>query len=186
MGLQNHQAKILGAGACRLVLMRHFSAQTSQFGIHDRDRSLVLDKSQEELDIIKKNCSQDFHHISLVICSNTKRTRQTLDEILPLLASHTEIQVVDSLYCADMDQILDHLRSIDLDHQTVLIIAHNPGLGCFLQKVQKENSGCAIPHSKSFPVGGVAIFDRVCESWIKISYKSLKLRNMVYLDLKKI
>lgn len=184
VGLQTNQERLIDGRSSRLVMMRHFSAQNSQFGVHDRDRSLIVEKSQEEFGIVKKNCSVELEKISFVLCSNTKRTRQTLEEISPLLPSHVDIDIVDSLYCATMDQILDHIRSVDLVHQNVLIIGHNPGLGCFLQEVQKENCNPYYAYLKSFPVGGMAVFESISESWIKLNFQALKLREMFYEGLK--
>jgi phosphohistidine phosphatase len=183
LGLQEKQASLLDETKSHVFLMRHFTAQHSQFGIHDRDRTLT-DQSIEELDVIKNNCSSFLENVTLVICSNTKRTRQTLEGVQPLLSSRVQIQFQDSLYCASLDQILDFARSTDLNHKYILVIGHNPGLGCFLQEVQKENFNTHFSWSKSFPIGGMAIFENNSTSWIETKFSSLKLTHLFHLGLK--
>ncbi|CAO5680310.1 MAG: hypothetical protein HEEMFOPI_00483 [Holosporales bacterium] len=167
-----------------VFLMRHFSTHCSQFGIHDRDRTLVYDKSKKELDFLKAHCSTFLEKISLVFCSNTKRTLQTLEAIKPYLSPRLQVYVQDSLYCASLDSILDIIRTSDLLHKNILVIGHNPSVGCFLQEVQKENLNAHFSFTKSFPIGGVAVFENIASSWIETNFSSLKLTDLYHFSLK--
>ncbi len=184
LGLQKRETTSLDMQKNHLLLMRHFSTQNTQFGIHDRDRSLIEDKAQEELDFLKQHCLAILEKTTFVFCSNTKRTKQTLEGIMPFLSPHVQIQMENKLYCATLDEILDLIRSCDLEHHTILVLAHNPGIGCFLQEVQKKNFNTLFSFSKSFPVGGIALFENESTSWIKTTFSSLKLLELYHSILK--
>jgi phosphohistidine phosphatase len=113
-----------------LILLRHAAAQLYQYGENDHDRSISLE-GMRELDGIKKKIKEknkDLSEISLVLCSNTKRCRQTFDGLRSIFPSSAEMIFEDNLYQASAKMIEDRLRHVKSKHQTVLIIAHNPGL----------------------------------------------------------
>ncbi len=63
-----------------------------------------------------------------VLCSPSKRTRQTLAHVLPNLAGEPSVKLPDDLYLAGPLVLLKHLHAAEPRDAHVLIIGHNPGL----------------------------------------------------------
>jgi len=65
---------------------------------------------------------------ALVLCSSARRTVETLELIAPALGKQARTRVLESLYMADAEDLLDQLRRVSRTVPSVLVIGHNPGL----------------------------------------------------------
>ncbi|WP_251151435.1 histidine phosphatase family protein [Cellulosimicrobium sp. Marseille-Q4280] len=112
-------------GARRLVLLRHAKAERAG-AVDDVLRPLRLDGRRQagrvgvalrESDLVPDR----------VLCSSALRTRQTWD----LLASHLgdvepDVTITDTLYAADVADVLDLLGQTDARVRTLLVVGHEP------------------------------------------------------------
>lgn len=147
----------------KLILMRHAEAQPEQFGLNDRDRSLSGDGMQE-LELIRRRLQGKLQGLQLALCSNVKRTRQTLEGIKPILPSVCESAFDDGLYHASATSLINRLQGLEDSQDFVMVIAHNPGVSEFLNLViasTKQQQG--MP--KMLPTSGVAIFEGNFKKW---------------------
>lgn len=62
-----------------------------------------------------------------ILVSSARRTRQTLDALKPL-AGNPIVQVMDALYLAPWENLLEVLHQVPETVRSVLLIGHNPGL----------------------------------------------------------
>jgi phosphohistidine phosphatase len=62
----------------------------------------------------------------LVLCSPAVRTRQTMAELA--LDPGVDVAIEAGLYGAEADELLEHVREVDDDVATVLLVGHNPGV----------------------------------------------------------
>jgi phosphohistidine phosphatase len=113
-----------------LFTLRHADAQADKPASGDKDRTLSL-RGFRQLDQFKDVIKSELSQINMVLCSNTKRTRQTLDGIRSLLPDHVEFLFHDSLYTANPDQYMNLLKQMSDKHTHVLIVGHNPGMTDF-------------------------------------------------------
>jgi phosphohistidine phosphatase len=147
----------------KLILMRHAESQPEQFGLTDRERSLSGD-GMEELELIRKKLQGELQGLGLVLCSNVKRTRQTLEGIKAIIPSSCEFSFVDGLYHSPVTGIVNSLQQVEDSYKFVMVIGHNPGVSEFLNMVlnatQKQTG---MP--KLLPTSGVAIFEGNFEKW---------------------
>jgi phosphohistidine phosphatase len=65
---------------------------------------------------------------TLVLCSTSLRTRETLDAILSELNTEPQLLFEDVLYLADASCLLDRLQRLPEQAASALLIGHNPGL----------------------------------------------------------
>lgn len=156
----------------RLILMRHAQAQLERFGFNDRERAITM-AGMHELDAIRVKVQGHLEGISLILCSNAKRTRQTLEGMKPLVPSTAQIIYKDELYHTNSKTLWDRLQEIDDIHQVVMIVAHNPGLTQFLQELEPTVL------FKEFPTSGVAICEGKFSSWQEASPDRLKLHKFL-------
>ncbi|MBY0461930.1 MAG: hypothetical protein K2Q34_01970 [Alphaproteobacteria bacterium] len=156
----------------RLILMRHAQAQLERFGFNDRERAITM-AGMHELDAIRVKIQGHLEGISLILCSNAKRTRQTLEGMKPLVPSTASIVYKDELYHTNSKILWDRLSEVEDTHQCVMIVAHNPGLTQFIQELEPS-----IPF-KEFPTSGVAICEGEFPSWQEASPRYLRLHKFL-------
>ncbi len=156
----------------KLILMRHAQAQLERFGHNDRERAITM-AGMHELESIRSKLQTHLAGVSLIFCSNAKRTRQTLEGIKPLIPTTTQIIYKDELYQTSSHVLWTKLHEIDALHEYIMIVAHNPGLAHFVQTLQST-----VPF-KEFPTCGVAICEGTFISWHDASSLNLKLTEFI-------
>jgi phosphohistidine phosphatase len=62
----------------------------------------------------------------LVLCSPSKRTRETLERLG--LGDGPEVRIEDELYAASAGELLGALRAVPDEVESVMAIGHNPGI----------------------------------------------------------
>ncbi|MFZ9575857.1 MAG: hypothetical protein EBR08_02370 [Bacteroidia bacterium] len=72
---------------------------------------------------------RNYDKPDLIVCSSAQRTRETLACIQNIhQCTYTQVKFAESLYLADLNQLLNVLSQIPERFKTVWIIGHNPGL----------------------------------------------------------
>lgn len=164
----------------KLILMRHAESQPEQSGVYDRERSLSCEGMQE-LELIRRKLQGKLQGLNLVLCSNVKRTRQTLEGIKAILPSVCEPAFDDGLYHAPAASLLSHLQRLENALDFVMVIAHNPGVSDFLNLViasaQKHPDA-----PKIFPTAGVAIFEGNFKKWSDAAPARFRLQTFLMPD----
>lgn len=94
----------------------------------------------------------------LVLCSPSARTRQTLERIARGLPEATPVLVEDELYAASAPALIERLRALPDGLETVLVIAHNPGLQDLARLLAGRGTALARLDEK-FPTGALATLD---------------------------
>lgn len=110
----------------RLVLLRHAkSAWPDDLADHERP---LAGRGRREAPLAGRWLADSVPEIDLVVCSSAVRTRQTWDLVVAQLAGDPELRVEDRVYEASAAGLLDLVRRLPDDAQTVLVVGHNPGL----------------------------------------------------------
>lgn len=99
----------------------------------------------------------------LVLCSTARRTRETLDRLLPSFAPPPRILYEEDLYLADAAQLLHRLWRLPENAESVLLIGHNPGLHRLLIEIVRGDEGGAAL-SAGFPTAALAVL-RIAGAW---------------------
>jgi phosphohistidine phosphatase len=113
-----------------LVLLRHAKA-SSPAGTADEERPL---SDRGQLDARAAGAWLAGGHVpDLVLCSPSRRTRQTWQAVAASLRARqvtaaAEVRYEPRLYGGDADDILEAVREVDDDQRVVLVIGHNPTL----------------------------------------------------------
>jgi phosphohistidine phosphatase len=112
----------------RLVLLRHAKSSWSNPAMSDWERPLN-ERGKRDAPEMAHKMLKDACQPSLIICSDAVRTRDTLNLLLPVLGSENKEVVFEGrIYEAELQTLLSITQSISDDHETVLVIGHNPGL----------------------------------------------------------
>lgn len=141
-----------------LFLLRHAKA-VAQHADGDRARALS-DVGRDSASTIAAAIAERHMAPSLVLCSDSARTRETLDIVLPALKPKPEIVYEEALYLADAKQLLQRLRRIPDSVRSVMLVAHNPGLQELAVLLSDQPTGPLMARLiQDFPTAGLARFE---------------------------
>lgn len=110
----------------RLFLLRHAKSSWDDPTLADIDRPLAP-RGRRAAKAMAAHLRESETPPELVLCSPSRRTRQTLDRIAPSLGRGTVVRIEPELYEASAATLLKKLRELPDDVGSVMLIAHNPG-----------------------------------------------------------
>jgi phosphohistidine phosphatase len=109
--------------ARHLYLLRHAKSSWDEPGQPDHDRPLA-ERGRQAVKLLAHYAEQQQIRPDLVLCSSSRRTRETLDGVLP-----GRVAVVESqLFVASREQLLQRLRYVEPEMRSVMVVGHNPAL----------------------------------------------------------
>jgi phosphohistidine phosphatase len=120
-----------------IYLLRHAKSSWENFV---DDHSRVLEKrGKDEAVTLADFIKNKKIKFDLTLCSSATRTKETLELIYENIPSaFEEIKLLESLYHASGQHILNHLQEINKSN--VLLIGHNPGLSEAINFFQKKSN----------------------------------------------
>ncbi|MCA0939210.1 histidine phosphatase family protein [Salipiger pacificus] len=149
----------------RLILMRHAKSDWS-VGMPDHARPLNARGRKSAKALGDWLRAQDILP-DQVLCSSAARTRETLD-LLNLGEVMTRFE--DRLYLAAPATLLKGLQGAS--SETVLILAHNPGIGDFAQGIVER--GPDHPKFGAYPTGATLVADFETGDWSDVRMGSAR------------
>ncbi|MEO0410760.1 MAG: histidine phosphatase family protein [Pseudomonadota bacterium] len=174
--------------ARRLLLMRHAKSSWDSAVARDFDRPLNKrgHKAGKHMGayLHKEGLSWD-----VLLVSPAERTRQTVERLEAGYGETLAPLYDDRLYMASATQLLAVLRNLDDIAQTVMLIAHNPGIqGLALSLVarggRKETDRARI--ESKYPTAALTVIDFTAANWNKVAPAGGALERFVKpKDLKK-
>lgn len=111
-----------------LFILRHAKSDWGSGTTEDRARPL---NKRGRKDAPKIGAWMRTHYLypGWVLCSPATRARETLEAVARELEIQAEcIRFLDELYLADVGTLLQILRDIHDEHDSVMLVGHNPGL----------------------------------------------------------
>jgi phosphohistidine phosphatase len=146
----------------RIILLRHAKSSWSDPTLSDIDRPLAP-RGQRAARLVAEYLRRKGINPTLVLCSPSVRTRETLAAIEPSLGEGAAVELAAELYYAP-EGVLDRLRALPESVESVMLIGHNPGLqelACVLAA-----RGPDLPRLKEkFPTAALATLAVRPERW---------------------
>lgn len=105
-----------------LYILRHGEAAHTGGG-DDRDRPLTPDGVRTMQDLAARLTAMEVLPTT-ALCSPALRTRQTQRAAAP----NFPVRIIDDMYNASADRLLQIAQGLDDSHRAALLIAHNPGV----------------------------------------------------------
>ncbi|HKQ01263.1 MAG TPA: histidine phosphatase family protein [Actinomycetes bacterium] len=146
-----------------LWLVRHAKSSWDQPRLPDPDRPLAP-RGRRAAELLAAHLAASDIRPSLVLCSSSLRTRQTLAAILPTLGDALEIRIERELYGAGAAQLLERLRRLPNRASSGMLIAHNPGIQDLALALAAGGPALAGLREK-FPTGALATLELDVERW---------------------
>jgi phosphohistidine phosphatase len=158
-----------------LSLLRHAKSSWKDPTIPDRDRPLNT-RGKTEAPVMGKAIAKHGLDPDLVLCSSARRTRDTLELVLPELKTEPKIVYEDGLYHGTPQEMLDILHAVAPSVSQVLLVGHNPEL----QSFALDLIGSGAKHLKDrlevkYPTAGLVVLRFQAGDWKDVAVNSGKL-----------
>ncbi len=156
-----------------LCLLRHGQAGR-RIDLQDYDRPLTAD-GVEAAGGLAATLRGAGLMPGLVLCSGAKRARQTWEAMDAQLtaeeADGLTVELREALYLASETRLTIALRKLPDDVQSVLLIAHNPGLHRLARELAGPGSqGEALARlGRGFPAAGIAVLAYDAARWADLA-----------------
>ena len=112
----------------------------------------------------------------LVLCSTARRTRDTLQLVLPELKTEPKIVYEDGLYHGTPQEMLDLLREVAAPASQVLLVGHNPELQSFaLDLIGAGPKLLKDMLEVKYPTAGLVVLRFQAGAWKEVAVNSGKL-----------
>jgi phosphohistidine phosphatase len=146
-----------------VILLRHGKSSWSDPTLADLDRPLAPRGERASRRIAKYMLRKKIRP-SLVLCSHSLRTRQTLEAIEPSLGKGSSVELEPELYAASEAKLLELLQALPESVDSVMLIGHNPGLHELALLLASR--GSELPRlEQKFPTGALARLVVDSASW---------------------
>jgi phosphohistidine phosphatase len=154
----------------RLWLLRHLKSSWDEPGLADHDRPLAP-RGRKAGKLVRQWATENDVRPDLVLCSTAARTRATLDLVSPALGAPV-IEFESALYHAWEKDLLERLRRVTADTESVLMIGHNPGF-------HELTALLAPPGPDAFPTGALAELRIDADGWSNLQPGDAELVQLV-------
>jgi phosphohistidine phosphatase len=141
----------------RLLLLRHAKSSWDDPKLTDHDRPLAP-RGRRATKLIAEHLRRESVAPSLVLCSSARRTQETLERIAPALGEPVAVQIESDLYAAFEQRLLERLRALEEDVESVLLIGHNPSI----ERLALDLAGSGVKLAdvrRKFPTGALATLE---------------------------
>ncbi len=163
-----------------LHLLRHAKSSWDDPGLADFDRPLAP-RGRRAGATIAGHLRERAIRPELVLCSPAVRARQTLELVAAGFGPGPEVVVEfePSLYGASAEELLAALREVGGDVGSVMLVAHQPGIGDLALLLAAPGAGAELERLRAkFPTAALATF-AVPGAWSRLAAGSARLEGFV-------
>jgi phosphohistidine phosphatase len=141
----------------RLYLLRHAKSSWDDPTLADHDRPLAP-RGRRAAEVMAKHLGRKGIAPEVVLCSPSRRTRETLTRIAQGLGKNADVRIEAELYAASATALLEVLHEVPDEVDSVMLIGHNPGIQDLALSL--ASAGAEIPRLRSkFPTAALATLE---------------------------
>ncbi len=163
-----------------IYLLRHAKSSWDDPALADHDRPLAP-RGRRAAKAIADHLRGEGIAPELVLCSSSARTRETLARISAAFegANGVQVEIERGLYEASGGELLARLRQVPGGVESVMLIAHQPGIQELALTLAEAGSGTQLERLKEkFPTAALATLD-VEGDWDALGPASARLAAFV-------
>jgi phosphohistidine phosphatase len=140
----------------QLFVLRHAKSSWEDPGLDDHDRPLAP-RGRRAVKLLGEHIRESGITPDLVLCSSSRRTLETLEGVGP----GGQVLIEPALYSASATEIIERLRRVPEEVESVMVIGHNPTLQTLvLRLVGRDVAGSDGSYladvQRKFPTGALA------------------------------
>ncbi len=151
-----------------LLVMRH--AKTERSARNDRERGLTA-RGRADAEAAGRWLRKQRVKPEVVLTSPAVRARDTAELVVAGLAVAPEVRVVEELYEASAEEVLEIVAGMEDDRRSVLVVGHNPTMEELTHLLPGAAADAGEAH---LPTAGVVILD-VPGRWHQIAAGSVDI-----------
>jgi phosphohistidine phosphatase len=150
-----------------LFVLRHAKSSWDDPGLDDHDRPLAP-RGRRTVKMLAAHVQEAGIAPVLVLCSSARRTVETLQGVAP----GGETLIEDELYSASGGALIDRLRRVPEEVESVMVIGHNPALQTLVLRLAGSDRGRPDDPDladvrRKFPTGALATITVAC-AWSEL------------------
>jgi phosphohistidine phosphatase len=160
----------------QLFVLRHAKSSWDDPGLDDHDRPLAP-RGQRAVRVLNDYVRNHGIEPALVLCSSSRRTRETLTGVSP----SGEHVIEPNLYGASAGGILERLHEIPADTSSAMVIGHNPAMQILILRLAAGPAAAdddLATIQRKFPTGALATLTFECE-WHELGPGGARLTGLV-------
>jgi phosphohistidine phosphatase len=146
----------------QLFVLRHAKSSWEDTGLNDHERPLAP-RGRKAVKALSEHVHNADIEPGLVLCSSSRRTRETLEGVRP----GGEWIIEPELYDAGPSTVLDRLRRVPEDTRSVMVVGHNPALQMLVLRLagsgDPQAEGNLAEVQRKFPTGALATLEFDCQ-----------------------
>jgi phosphohistidine phosphatase len=159
-----------------LSLLRHAKSSWKSPTQDDFDRPLA-GRGETDAPLMGKAMAARGIAPDLVLCSPARRTRDTLDLVLPELKAEPKVSFEERLYHAATAAILEILHAIGPVASQVLLVGHNPALHALaLDLIGSGPKSLRDRLDAKLPTGSLVVINFPAGLWKDVTVNSGELK----------
>ena len=147
-----------------LLLMRHGKSSWKNDSLADHERPLKK-RGRKDSKRIAKVINKNKLVPDLILTSSAKRAKETAEVVIETLSYDKQVVYSDELYMGEPQDFISLLSDLDNELNTVMIVAHNPGLEAYLQIIDGE--------IEALPTAGLGHLVLAIDQWRDISFDTM-------------
>jgi phosphohistidine phosphatase len=160
----------------RIYLLRHAKSSWDDPTLADEDRPLAP-RGRRAAKVMARHLRRREIAPEVVLCSPSRRTRQTLTRIAPGLGKNADVQIKPELYAASAAALLEVLHEVPDEVDSMMLIGHNPGIQDLALSLARTGSESMRVRNK-FPTAALATLE-FNASWRELAPGSAELVSFV-------
>jgi phosphohistidine phosphatase len=137
-------------GIKHLFVLRHAKSSWDHPGQDDHDRPLAP-RGRRAVAVLSEHLKAESIEPQLVLCSSSRRTRETLEGI-GVAGRHV---IEPGLYSARTPDLVERLHEVPEDVDSVMVIGHNPTMQTLVLRLASPATDLSEVQAK-FPTGALA------------------------------
>jgi len=157
-----------------VILLRHAKSSWTDPNLDDHDRPLSK-RGKAAAPVIAQWLAHRAHLPDTVLCSSSRRTRQTVKRMAKVLPALPEPVIDADLYHAAPDRMLECLARLPESCESVLLVGHQPGLSAFARRLANGDVRPRCQRAfEHFPTAAAAVLEFDIDRWSALSYRSAR------------
>jgi phosphohistidine phosphatase len=161
-----------------VLLFRHAKSSRDDPAAADFDRPLTK-RGRHDAPRMGKWMHEAGIEPDLILCSDARRARETWNGLSQTLQSAAPVLFERGLYPASAKVLLNRLRRLAGNVNSVLVIGHNPALEEAAQALCDRNGEAFERLRRKFPTAALARLDFKLDDWSKLEAGSGRLSLLV-------
>jgi phosphohistidine phosphatase len=152
----------------RLAVLRHAKSSWDDPRLDDFARPLN-DRGRNAARLIGREMKRRGMHFDLVLASTAVRVRETIDRLQEEFRLTSEIRFEARIYEASAGMLLDLVRTLAGESDSMLLVGHNPGLQqLLLDLTDRDERGLRDSVKAKFPTAALAVVELPTDRWSEV------------------